>query len=150
MIVFKKGKKQRSAQRRGKKKKQKHYTMSLVKVCNQMVVAVAVFIMCLVWFYALQGLQNSQAKSTDDLMGTNAGPPPLQESQGAVTQRSHHENTDWKSLLQFYCKGIRLDLPNFPCDPGVATCQRARGREGHSPSWQHRDFLAVSSNEKAA
>lgn len=84
------------------------------------------------------------------LTGTNLGPPPLQDNQGAVTHWSHHEITNWKSLLQLYCKGIGLDLPDSPCDARVATCQRARGREGHSPSWQHRDCLAPSPKARAA
>lgn len=84
------------------------------------------------------------------LSGTNLGPPPLQENQGAVTHRSHHKITNWKSLLQPHCKGIGLDLPDAPCDLNVATCQGARGREGHSLSWQHRHCLAPSPNAKAA
>lgn len=46
--------------------------------------------------------------------GMNLGPPPLQRSQGTVTHRSHHELSNWKSLLQLSCKGIGHDLPNAP------------------------------------
>ena len=84
------------------------------------------------------------------LMGSNSGPHPLLENQGAMTHRSHHKITNWKSLLQLHCKGIGLDLPTSPCDSSMAICQRARGREGHSSCRQHRDCLAPSPNEKAA
>ena len=82
--------------------------------------------------------------------GMNSGSPPLQENQGALTHRSHHKITNWKSLLQLHCKGIGLDLPNSPCDPSMAICQRARGREGHLPYRQHRRCPASSLNENAA
>lgn len=88
-------------------------------------------------------------KSNDDPQGTDLGPPPLQENQGPMTHWSHHRITNWKSLPQLHCKQIGLDLPDSPCDPMVATCQRARGREGHSLSWQHRDCLAPSPKARA-
>lgn len=83
--------------------------------------------------------------------GAQRGPPaPRREKRGAVSHRSHHEVTDWKSLLQLHHKGIGLDLPNSPCDPGRATCQRDGRREGHSLSWQCRNFPAPSPNGTAA
>lgn len=82
--------------------------------------------------------------------GINSDSPPLQENQGALTHRSHHKISNWKSLLQLHCKGIGLDLPNSPCDPSMAICQRARGREGHLPSQQRRRCPASSPNENAA
>ena len=82
--------------------------------------------------------------------GINSGSPPLQENQGALTHRSHQKISNWKSLLQPHCKGIGLDLPNSPCDPSMAICQRTRGREGHLPSQQHRRCPASSQNENAA
>lgn len=83
--------------------------------------------------------------------GAQRGPPaPRREKRGAVSHRSHHEVTDWKSLLQLHRKGIGLDLPNSPCDPGRATCQRDGRREGHSLSWQCRNFPAPSPNGTAA
>lgn len=88
---------------------------------------------CLVQVNTLHQYRILKLRVTVTLTGTHRGLPPLQKSQGVMTHRRHHKITNWKSLLQPHCKGLRLDLPNLPCDTSMATCQRARGRQGHLP-----------------